>query len=151
MPDIVDGRTRSRMMSGIRSGNTKPELLIRKGLHALGFRYKLHDRNLAGRPDMVFPRYRAAVFVHGCFWHGHDCPLFKLPETRRDFWLSKIERNRERDERVLEQLYASGWRTLTVWECSIRGRYRIGLPETLQTVAGWLQSDELAGSIRGLA
>lgn len=138
-------------MSGIRSGNTKPELLIRKGLHALGFRYKLHDRNLAGRPDMVFPRYRAAVFVHGCFWHGHDCPLFKLPETRRDFWLSKIERNRERDERVLEQLYASGWRTLTVWECSIRGRYRIGLPETLQTVAGWLQSDELAGSIRGLA
>ena len=151
MPDIVDGRTRSRMMSGIRSGNTKPELLIRKGLHALGFRYKLHDRNLAGRPDMVFPRYRAAVFVHGCFWHGHDCPLFKLPETRRDFWLSKIERNRERDERVLEQLYASGWRTLTVWECSIRGRYRIGLPETLQTGAGWLQSDELAGSIRGLA
>ena len=94
MPDIVDSATRSRMMAGIRSTNTRPELAIRKALHAAGFRYRLHPRDVPGKPDMAFARYRAAVFVNGCFWHGHDCPLFRLPDTRREFWSAKIERNR---------------------------------------------------------
>ena len=93
------------MMAGIRSTNTRPELAIRKALHAAGFRYRLHPRDVPGKPDMAFARYRAAVFVNGCFWHGHDCPLFRLPDTRRDFWTAKIERNRQRDAEVRQQLH----------------------------------------------
>ncbi len=100
MPDIVAPAVRSRMMAGIRGRNTKPEIFIRKALHARGFRYRLHPRAVPGVPDFTLPRWRAAVFVHGCFWHGHDCPLFRLPGTRPDFWLAKIERNRARDAEV---------------------------------------------------
>ncbi len=92
MPDIVDAQTRSRMMAGIRSTNTRPELAIRKALHAAGFRYRLHPRDVPGKPTWRLPRYRAAVFVHGCFWHGHDCPLFRLPDTRREFWTHEDRR-----------------------------------------------------------
>ena len=102
LTDIVDEQTRSRMMAGIRSRNTRPELIVRKGLHARGFRYRLHARGLVGRPDMVFRKYGAVIFVHGCFWHGHDCSLFRLPGTRSDFWQKKIGRNRERDSEVID-------------------------------------------------
>lgn len=109
------------MMAGIRGKNTKPELLLRKALHSDGFRFRLHDKSLPGRPDLVFPRYKAAVLVHGCFWHGHEgCKYFKVPSTRREFWLTKIEGNRDRDERSRAALEAAGWRTAVVWECATR-------------------------------
>ena len=100
MVDVVDSATRSRMMAGIRSKSTQPELTIRKALHAQGFRYRLHPGNVPGHPDIALPRYRAAVFVNGCFWHGHDCQLFHFPATRPEFWREKIARNRLRDARV---------------------------------------------------
>ena len=102
MTDVVDRETRSRMMAGIRGKDTKPELTIRKAIHARGFRYRIHDRRLPGKPDMVFPRYRAVILVNGCFWHGHNCHLFKWPSTRVDFWKTKIERNREKDGETMQ-------------------------------------------------
>lgn len=149
MPDIVDAETRSRMMSGIRSAHTKPELAVRRALHAGGFRYRLHPRNLPGKPDMAFPRYRAAVFVNGCFWHGHDCPLFRLPGTRREFWSAKIERNRQRDGEVRQQLREAGWRTLTIWECAIRGRRALGLASVIADTTEWLRDGIASHEMRG--
>ncbi|MCU1065975.1 DNA mismatch endonuclease Vsr [Stenotrophomonas maltophilia] len=109
-------------MSRIHGSNTKLEVLVRKGLHARGLRYRLGGAKLPGRPDIVLPKYRTVVFVHGCFWHGHDCPLYRLPKTRPEFWADKIGKNRIRDLRVTAQLEAMGWRVLTVWECSLRGK-----------------------------
>jgi DNA mismatch endonuclease (patch repair protein) len=140
LPDIVDAATRSRMMAGIRGRNTRPEISIRRALHALGFRYRIHKLDVPGKPDIVLPRYRAAVFVNGCFWHGHDCPLFRLPGTRRDFWQQKISRNIARDAEVRRQLDAEGWRHVTVWECAIRGPARLGLDETIRRLASWIPS-----------
>ena len=137
------------MMSGIRGRDTKPELLLRKGLHAMGFRYKLHDKSLPGKPDLVFPRYRAVIFVNGCFWHGHDCHLFKWPKSRKDFWREKIKSNIDRDRLVISQLEEQGWRILRVWECAIKGRTRIGLDEVLEDSALWLIGQEQEKDIRG--
>lgn len=137
MVDIVDRATRSRMMAGIRGKDTKPELLIRKALHAAGFRYRLHAK-LPGRPDIVLPKHGAAIFVHGCFWHGHDCHLFKWPATRQAFWKQKIEGNRARDARNLADLRADGWRILTVWECAIKGRAKMPLERVVAKAATWL-------------
>lgn len=147
--DIVDAATLSRMMSGIRGKDTKPEPVIRQGLHALGFRYRLHDRNLPGRPDLVLPRRRAVIQIHGCFWHGHDCPLFRWPQTRQEFWRAKIGRNVERDREVNEALDREGWRVLTVWECALKGRGRIGADATVTRAAAWLRSEARTGEIRG--
>jgi DNA mismatch endonuclease (patch repair protein) len=149
VPDIVDEQTRSRMMAGIRSANTRPEITIRKALHAAGFRYRLHPRNVPGKPDMAFMRYRAAVFVNGCFWHGHDCPLFRLPDTRREFWTAKIERNRKRDAEVRRQLQEAGWRTLTIWECAIRGKGAPGLASVLAAAGSWLRGGATNLELRG--
>lgn len=149
MADVVDAATRSRMMSGIRGKNTKPELAIRLGLHARGFRYRLHPKNVPGKPDLWLPKYRAAIFIHGCFWHGHDCSLFKMPGTRQDFWKTKIDTNRIRDARVAELLAADGFRRLEVWECALRGPGRIGLEETLARTAEWLRGEEVRFEIRG--
>lgn len=137
------------MMAGIKGKDTKPEMIVRRGLHALGFRYLLHDRRLPGKPDMVLPRWHAAVFVHGCFWHGHDCPLFRWPGTRQDFWRQKIARNQERDAEVEAQLDRTGWRMLKIWECSMKGTGRIGVEAVLPLAAEWLRSDAMAGEIRG--
>ncbi len=147
--DIVDAATRSRMMSGIRGKDTKPELVIRRGLHALGFRYRLHDRQLPGKPDLVLPRWRAVIQIHGCFWHGHDCPLFRWPQTRQEFWRAKISRNLKRDHEVNEALDRAGWRVLTVWECALKGRSRIGADATVTRAAAWLRSGTRTGEIRG--
>ena len=125
-------------MSGIRSTNTKPEIQVRRALHAHGFRYRLHARNVPGKPDLVLPRYHAAIFINGCFWHGHDCPLFRLPSTRQEFWEAKISRNVERDAEVRCQLNGQGWRHLTIWECALRGRNRLGLEETVTRIERWL-------------
>lgn len=149
MADIVDQTTRSRMMAGIRSVDTRPELAVRKALFAKGFRYRLHPRNVPGKPDIAFPRYHAALFVNGCFWHGHDCRLFRLPGTRSEFWAAKIQRNRERDAAVRQQLQAQGWRVLTIWECAIRGRDAHALPCVIGEAAKWLTSADTVRDIRG--
>ena len=135
MVDIVTAEVRSRMMSGIRGSNTKPELLLRKGLHALGFRFRLHDRSLPGKPDIVLPRYKAVIFAHGCFWHGHDCHLFKWPSTRPEFWQAKIARNRAVDERTEAALSEAGWRQAIVWECALKGKTRLPLEEVIVSCA----------------
>lgn len=127
-------------MSGIRSKNTGPEMIIRRALHARGFRYRLHVTSLPGKPDLVLPRYRCVVMVHGCFWHGHDCHLFKLPRTRVDFWLAKINRNRERDIEVREALTALGWRVLEVWECEIRASKKDGYIALVDRIERWICS-----------
>lgn len=137
------------MMAGIRGKDTKPELMLRSGLHRMGFRFRLHPRELPGRPDMVFPRYDAVIFAHGCFWHGHDCPLFRWPGTRQDFWRAKIEGNQARDERVMESLAGAGWRRLIVWECALKGPARLELSGVLDACASWLRSGAPQAEIRG--
>ena len=150
MADIVDSATRSRMMRAIRGKDTKSEVRLRKALFAQGYRYRLHPENLPGRPDILLPRYRAAIFVHGCFWHGHDCHLFRLPATRADFWRQKIMGNRKRDFLVQERLAGEGWRVLTVWECSMKGRTRMPFDELVARVSDWLAGTgrqlEIAGA-----
>ncbi|MBT9594963.1 MAG: DNA mismatch endonuclease Vsr [Vitreoscilla sp.] len=121
MADVLTPEQRQLNMSRIRGRDTKPEMLVRRGLHARGLRYLLHDRKLPGRPDLVFPRYGAVVFVHGCFWHAHGCALSKLPATRQEFWNKKLAENAARDRRAIEALLADGWRVLVVWECALRG------------------------------
>lgn len=128
-------------MAAIRGADTKPEMLVRKGLHARGFRYRLHDRRLPGRPDLVFPARRAVVFVHGCFWHGHDCPLFVMPKTRTEFWQGKIAANRARDDAALAALRETGWRTGIVWECGLKGPQRLGADAVIDSLSAWLSSD----------
>ncbi len=149
MADIVDPATRSRMMAGIRGKNTKPELLVRKALHARGFRYQLHRKDLPGKPDLCFPKHRAVIFVHGCFWHGHDCHLFKWPKTRPEFWKAKIERNHQADAASAQQLNAAGWRVGTIWECALKGRGRMDIECMSLQLERWLQSSQAAISIEG--
>jgi DNA mismatch endonuclease (patch repair protein) len=118
MPDIVDKQTRSRMMSGIRGKNTNPELVVRKHLHGAGFRFRLHDRSLPGAPDIVLPKYRAAVQVRGCFWHQHHgCKYAYMPKSNIEFWSEKLRGNVERDARNDAALTELGWRVFVVWEC----------------------------------
>jgi DNA mismatch endonuclease, patch repair protein len=140
MVDVVDSATRSRMMSGIRGRDTKPEVLIRSLLHRRGFRFRLDVRELPGRPDIVLPRYRAVVLVHGCFWHGHNCPLFKWPSTRPEFWRAKIDRNRTNDARALAALAAQGWRVAVIWECALRGASQ-DPQAVVERLAAWLRDD----------
>ncbi len=125
-------------MAAIRGTNTKPELLIRQGLHARGFRYRLHDRKLPGRPDLVLPKYQAVIFVNGCFWHWHNCPLFKWPKTREDFWRDKIGGNVERDQKNMAALKAAGWRVGVVWECALKGKRRLQPATVLDLLNQWL-------------
>ena len=141
MADVVDVETRSRMMSGIRAKNTKPELLLRSMLHRQGYRFRLHSRQLPGTPDMVLPKFGAVVFVHGCFWHGHECPVFKWPKTREAFWREKILRNQDNDRKAVAELIAVGWRVAVIWECALRKR-----PEEIallvRCLGNWLQGAE---------
>lgn len=120
MTDSVDPATRSRMMAGIKSKDTKPEVFLRKALHAQGLRYKLGGGGLPGRPDLVFPSRQTVVFVHGCFWHMHECRYFKWPGSNQTFWRQKLGGNADRDKRVKGELTKLGWRVLTVWECELR-------------------------------
>lgn len=107
-------------MAGIRAKNTRPEMFLRQGLHALGFRFRLHATNIPGKPDIVFPKYRALIIVHGCFWHGHECRYFKTPKTNAAFWQEKIQSNRLRDAKTIQLQMDMGWRCLVVWECAVR-------------------------------
>lgn len=136
MADVVSPEVRSRMMSGIRGKDTKPEMIVRRGLHGLGFRYRLHDKTLPGKPDLVFQKYRAVIFVHGCFWHMHDCKHFKWPKTRPEFWRNKIERNVARDRSNVEALKQCGWRIAVVWECTFRDGNDAS--EQMEILADWV-------------
>lgn len=120
MTDVVDAATRSRMMAGIQAKNTRPELFLRKALHAMGFRYRLGGKGLQGKPDIIFPKKRVVIFVHGCFWHRHECKYFKWPATNPQFWRDKICSNAQRDKRVAVELQSKGWTVLTVWECELK-------------------------------
>ncbi|WP_429447821.1 very short patch repair endonuclease [Paraburkholderia sp. WC7.3g] len=140
--DIVDKETRSRMMCGIRSAHTRPELQVRSLLHGCGFRFRLHDQKLPGKPDIVLRRHKAVALVHGCFWHGHARHLFRLPSSRPEFWRSKIARNTANDAHVTMELLDNHWRVCVIWECALKGRMRLS-PEVLsQRVRTWLLSNE---------
>jgi DNA mismatch endonuclease, patch repair protein len=133
--DIVSQEKRSAMMRAVRSKDTAPELLVRKGLHARKLRFRLHAKNLPGRPDLVLPKWKAVVFVHGCFWHGHGCAYSKTPKKNRDFWAHKIMGNAARDRANKKALEAAGWRVLVLWTCELKKAGRHGLPELLDTLA----------------
>lgn len=148
MADVVDPTTRSRMMSGIRGKNTRPEMLVRRHLHVRGFRYRLHVTTLPGKPDIVLPRYRAVILIHGCFWHGHDCHLFKWPSSNESFWRDKIKRNIVVDERTNRSLHEAGWRVLTIWECSLKGKYLRPIEQVIDSIVAWLNSDDDIYEIR---
>ena len=138
MVDVVDAATRSRMMAGIRGANTKPELRLRSALHRRGFRYRLHDARLPGRPDLVFPRHNAVVFVHGCFWHRHEgCHWCTMPASNVDFWNAKFVSNVGRDSRHRQAMRKAGWRVATVWECALRGDEVL---HTADDLTRWLHS-----------
>lgn len=143
MPDVHDKATRSRNMSAIRGKDTKPEILIRKELHRRGFRFRLHDKRLPGKPDIVLPKHSAVIQVNGCFWHGHDCSLFKVPGTRTEFWLEKIGQNKDRDKRNSLALKAAGWREAIVWECALkRSASTQELDNLGRKITEWLLSGE---------
>lgn len=151
MTDVVDTATRSRMMSGIRGKNTKPEIIIRKALFAAGFRFRLHRRDLPGAPDIVLPGRRVVVFVHGCFWHRHNgCRYARLPATRPEFWREKLDGNVQRDGRAVKMLLESGWRVLVVWECAVRDERTTGnLRDALNRwIGGKAVKGEICGALR---
>jgi DNA mismatch endonuclease, patch repair protein len=149
MADVLTAEQRSFNMSRVRGRNTGPELRVRRALHAAGLRFRLQRRDLPGRPDLVLPRHRAVVFVHGCFWHGHGCQLFRQPATRPEFWQAKIAGNRARDAAALSALAGTGWRVLTIWECAMRGIGRLSEEQLKATavafIRGGLPDCEIAG------
>ena len=141
MVDVHNRETRSRNMAAIRGRDTKPELILRKELFAKSFRYRLHRKNLPGKPDLVFPKYNAVVLVNGCFWHGHNCHLFKWPSTRSEFWKTKINRNKQADKRNIKLLKKEGWYILTIWECALKGKSRKSFNIIIDEVISWLENE----------
>ncbi|WFE77313.1 very short patch repair endonuclease [Roseinatronobacter sp. S2] len=139
--DSVSSAVRSRMMAGIKAKNTNPELAIRYALHGRGFRFRLHRKDLPGKPDLVFAGRGAVIFVHGCFWHGHDCHLFRWPKSREDFWRDKIGKNIERDRQQRQALAEAGWRIGTVWECALKGKTRLPFDSVVEQCSIWLKSE----------
>jgi len=145
MTDVVNRQMRSRMMAGIRSSNTKPEKLVRSALHQRGLRFARSSIGLIGRPDVVLPHWRVAVFVHGCFWHLHKCKLSTMPLSNVEFWANKLLANQARDRRTVDELVASGWRVLTVWECALRGASaKNDFERMMDAVAEWIRGPKTA-------
>jgi DNA mismatch endonuclease (patch repair protein) len=136
--DVHNAEQRSANMRAIRHKDTNPEMQIRRLLFAQGFRFRLHVKSLPGSPDIVLPKHRVAIFVHGCFWHGHGCHLFKVPKTRTEFWIEKIQSNCDRDSRHEASLLATGWRVLTIWECALKGRQKRPPAEVVEMAAEWI-------------
>lgn len=133
MADVHTPEQRSYNMSRIKGTNTKPEMLVRKYLHAHGYRYKLHDKTLPGKPDLILPKYRTVIFIHGCFWHGHtNCKYYVVPKTKTDWWLAKINGNIANDEKAIQALMQDGWKVITVWECDLKPKKA---EETLKELA----------------
>ena len=139
MTDVLTTAQRQLNMSRIRSKDTKPEMLVRRGLHSRGLRYRLHNHKLPGRPDLVFPKYHTVAFIHGCFWHAHGCALSKLPATRQDFWKKKLEGNAARDWRAIAALQTDGWSVLVMWECALRGPSRLSTGAALDGAASYIR------------
>lgn len=134
MADTMTPEQRSRCMAAIKSNDTKPEMLVRRFLHAKGFRYGLHNKKLPGCPDIVLRRFKTVIFVHGCFWHGHEnCKYYRLPKSNVEFWQTKIDRNRTRDRREIQGLHKLGWRVIVIWECQLKTKERCA--HTLQKLA----------------
>ena len=129
-------------MSGIRGKNTRNEILVRKALFAKGFRYRINVGNLPGKPDIVLPKYRAVILIHGCFWHKHDCGLFRLPGTNTGFWEKKIGSNKVRDIANREALLAAGWRVAIVWECALKGREQTRIDKVAGQLEAWLSGSQ---------
>jgi DNA mismatch endonuclease (patch repair protein) len=138
MPDVHNVLTRSKNMRAIKSKDTKPEILIRKALHARGLRFRLHVKTLPGTPDIVLARFKTVLFVNGCFWHGHRCRLSKTPQTRTAFWLSKISDTISRDRIACQKLRDAGWRIAVIWECEIKGRNQQKLDAVVDRFIEWL-------------
>jgi DNA mismatch endonuclease (patch repair protein) len=149
MTDRVEPAIRSKMMSSIRCRDTEPERIIRKLLHSRGFRFRLNSNKLPGKPDLVLPKYSAVIFVHGCFWHGHNCKYFRLPSSRRLFWEKKIDSNRQRDRLTSKTLRNMGWRVIEVWECALRAKPPEKIQELGDSIASWLSGKSASKSIRG--
>ncbi|SOH95514.1 T/G mismatch-specific endonuclease [Monaibacterium marinum] len=150
MADIVSSEVRSRMMSGIKGKDTKPEILVRQLLHRAGYRFRLHRKDLPGRPDIVLSRYNAALFVNGCYWHGHeDCHLFRLPKSRQEFWKAKISGNQARDLRKQTELFELGWRVGVVWECTLKGKTALGHDCILRRLEEFIRGDIPFYELRG--
>lgn len=147
MTDVHTPEIRSFNMRRIKSRDTKPEKFLRQGLHRLGYRFRLHQRDLPGTPDLVLPKYRAAIFVHGCFWHGHSCKDFRYPSSRADFWQQKIDGNRARDVAAVGKLRESGWRILVVWECAIKSAKREAGENLLRKCSAFLRGKRTCASI----
>lgn len=147
MTEKIAPSTRSRMMAGIRGKDTRPEKIVRSFLHKNGFRFRLHKGGLPGRPDVVLPRWNVAIFVHGCFWHGHEsCDYFKLPKTRSEFWKDKIQANGQRDSMNAKKLIAAGWRVATIWECGLRDE----AAHSLASLISFIASDQASIEIRSV-
>ncbi len=130
MADVHTKEIRSKNMAAIKGKNTKPEMLVRRFLHANGFRYKLHDKSLPGKPDIVLPKYKTVIFVHGCFWHGHEgCKYYVVPKTRTEWWLNKINGNIANDKKAIKALKKEGWKIINIWTCKLK---KSGLSNTLK-------------------
>ena len=138
MTDVHDSFTRSKNMAAIRSTVTKPELYVRKILYRAGYRYRLHVKKLPGKPDIVLKKYNLVIFVNGCFWHGHNCALFKLPKTRTEFWKTKISKNVLNDQRNISNLVHTGWNVKTVWECMLKGKNKLESSKLLENIEQWI-------------
>lgn len=132
MADVHSKEVRSYNMSRIKGKNTKPEMLVRQFLHANGFRYRLHVKDLPGKPDIVLPKYKAVIFVHGCFWHGHaHCKYYVIPKTRTEWWLNKLNKNIENDKKANDTLGQAGWKVHTIWECDLKSDRNMFILENL--------------------
>ena len=141
MADTVSKEKRSEIMASVGNKDTQPELIIRKGIHGRGYRYSLNDNSLPGRPDIKMPKYNAIIFIHGCFWHGHEKCGSQIPKSNKKFWRNKIERNKERDRKNTEKLLELGWRVLTIWECAIEGKNSLSKDKLLKNVTSWIESE----------
>jgi DNA mismatch endonuclease, patch repair protein len=147
MTDTVDAKTRSRMMSAIKAGNTSPELAMRSLLHRAGFRFRLHSTTLPGKPDIVLPKHKVVIFVHGCFWHCHQCRNFRWPGSNIDFWQTKLRANMLRDSNRVLELVSLGWRVLVIWECLFRGQKDSVRTPVCRAFQAWLKSGAVASQI----
>ena len=149
MADVFSERKRSEVMSRIRSKDTEPEKLVRKALHGLGYRYRLHDKSLPGKPDLKLAKFKAVIQINGCFWHGHGCHLFKMPRSSKEYWTQKIANNKKRDELNRQKLLEENWRVLEVWECALKGKKRLDMEKLFNKIENWLLSCNQFKSIEG--
>jgi DNA mismatch endonuclease (patch repair protein) len=142
MPDVHSPEQRKKNMSAISSKDTKPEIFIRNELHKRGYRYRKNAKDLPGKPDIVLPKYKAVIFVNGCFWHKHECHLFRLPSTRTEWWAKKLEATRLRDKSNIEVLNLDGWKVLVIWECAIKGKYKRGTADLFDSITYWISEGQ---------